>query len=56
MWVQILFSVAGLLYILAAIRDKWFPGFIANSGTNPWINVAIGSLCLACALVWHWAR
>lgn len=51
---SILFCVAGALYILLAIRDKWFPGFIAeSSGSPPWFNLALGLVFLAIAF-WHW--
>ena len=54
-WVSILFFVAGLLYVAVAIRDKWFPGFIAEtSGSSPWFNLALGVVFLAIASFWHW--
>lgn len=55
MWVSILFCVAGLTYILVAIRDKWFPGFIADTTSGrPWLNLTIGLVFLAAASIWHW--
>lgn len=54
-WDVQLWSLAGVTFLLIAIRDRYFPGFLGQNSAPPWMFGTLGTLLIGLS-VWSFLR